>query len=406
MRPTLPLLLLTILACRGEPPRSGPIADARLAALVDSLTPAVERAVGLQFREPPQSAVRTREQVRAYLTVKLDEELPPERARGIEAGYRLFGMIPDSMDLRTLLLDLLTEQVVGFYDADSAMLFAVAEAPEDQLKIMTAHEMVHALQGQHVAIDSILDARGNNDRTTAAQAILEGQAMVASIKTMTPDMDVLSDPGMWEMMREQARDAQNTMPAFAAAPLVVREGLIFPYIEGADFMRWWAAAPAHAGTMPYGRRMPVSTEQILHPERYAEGDAPLIIAFDSTDSYQTLHEDVLGELEIRALDATLSGAANAVYNIPLGWAGDRYRVVETPDGPALVWYVAWDNARSADRFRMTTGIRLATLKRPGYHATFEMLDLSGRPASKFVMAPINWPGRNNLRAIGDGRAVP
>ncbi len=394
---TVPTVLtaLTLLACRGKPAvttSTGGSAEARLAAMVDSLRGPVESATGLTFRAPPRSAVRTREQVRAYLTAKLDEDLPPERARGIEAAYRLFGMIPDSLDIRALMLDLLTEQIVGFYDPDSAMLFGVGNAPEDELRVMAAHEMVHALQGQYLALDSILDARGDNDRTTAAQAILEGQAMVASIRAISPGPDLLAQPGVWEMFREQARNAQVSMPSFAAAPLVVREGLMFPYIEGAEFMRWWGADTARGESQPFGAKMPVSTEQILHPERYRKGDAPAPIAFAAGESGQVLHEDALGELEIRLLGATLAGRGTVSYQPPLGWAGDRYRVISTPDGPALIWYLAFDDTQSGERFRAGIGRRLQALERPGYRAALETTAIGAREGVRFIMAPEGWSG--------------
>ncbi len=385
MRRLLPIMLLAA-ACRGEAVRtpSGDEADARFAALVDTLSPAVEKAVGLAFREPPRSAVRSREQVRRYLEAKLDEELPPERLSGIETAYRLFGLIADSVQLRPLMLDLLTEQVVGFYDPDSAMLFGVSGAPPDQLRIMAAHEMVHALQGQYLPLDSILDQRGSNDRATAAQAVLEGQAMVASIGAVTGS-DALSDPGMWALFREQARNAQQSMPLFAAAPLIVREALIFPYIEGAEFMRWWASSP-HADTMPYGPRMPESTEQILHPERYAAGDRPLELAFAPASS-RVLHEDALGELEIRILGAVLDGTDEVAYAMPLGWAGDRYRITETGAGPALEWHIAFDDARMRDRFAAGTGARLAARRRDGYSPLLTPVDIRGKPGLQYLLTP-------------------
>ena len=388
MRRLLPsALLVVVVACRGEAPRtpSTDEAEAHFAALVDTLTPAVEEAVGLSFREPPRSAVRSREQVRRYLEAKLDEELPPARLGGIETAYRLFGLIADSVQLRPLMLDLLTEQVVGFYEPDSSMLFGVSGAPPDQLRLMAAHEMVHALQGQYLPLDSILDQRGSNDRSTAAQAILEGQAMVASIRAVT-GTEALSDPGIWALFREQARNAQQSMPLFAAAPLIVREALIFPYIEGAEFMRWWASSP-HADTMPYGPRMPESTEQILHPDRYAAGDRPLAVSFAATTD-SVIHDDALGELEIRILGAALNGNDEVAYTVPLGWAGDRYRVIETPGGPALEWLIAFDDARSRDRFATGIGAKLVASRREGYRGQVEPVDIEGRPGLRYRLAPV------------------
>lgn len=391
----LPLFLLVAAACRGRPaaPAAGSgAAESRLAQLVDSLRVPVEKSTGLVFRAPPRSAVRSREQLRAYLAAKLDEDLPPERARGIGTAYRLFGMIPDTLDVRALLLDLLTEQVVGFYDPDSATLFGVGNAPDDQLRIMAAHELVHALQGQYLPLDSILSSHADNDRTSAAQAVLEGQAMVASIRAITPGMDVMSDPNVWEMFREQSRNAQSVMPKFAAAPLVVREGLIFPYLEGAEFMRWWGKQPGRSDTVPYGPRMPVSTEQILHPERYASGDAPVALRFERAGSDPVLHEDALGELETRILGAALLGRQTVSYTPPVGWAGDRYRVTGTAGGPALVWYIAFDDRASADRFLASIGRQLAAIRRPDYRATVDRITLGGREAARFVIAPAEWEG--------------
>jgi len=119
-------LLATAGACRGQRPGAGDSGALELQRLVDSLRSPVERAAGLRFRAPPRSALRTREQVRGYLLAKLDQELPPPRMRGLETAYRLFGLLPDTLELRGLLLDLYAEQVAGYYDPDSAMLFGVA----------------------------------------------------------------------------------------------------------------------------------------------------------------------------------------------------------------------------------------------------------------------------------------
>ena len=192
----------------------------------------------------------------------------PDRLRGLETTYRLFGLLPDTLHLRALLVDLYSEQVAGFYDPDSATLFGVEGSDPDRLRLVLAHEMIHALQGQHLRLDSILDDRRNNDRLSAAQAILEGQATLASLDVLAPGQDVAQNPQFWELYRDQVRQQQTSMPVFREAPLILRESLIFPYLQGAEFMHWWAESPFR-DTLPYGRRMPQSTEQILHPERYA-----------------------------------------------------------------------------------------------------------------------------------------
>ncbi len=382
------LLLAGALAgCRGD--ARGADSVGQLAALVDSLTPGVERATGLKFRSPPRSALRSREQVRGYLIAKLDEELPPDRLRGIETAYRLFGLLPDTLQLRALLLDLYTEQVAGYYDPDSATLFGVSGADRAQLRLVLAHELIHALQGQYLPLDSILGETSNNDRLTAAQAVLEGQATLSSIEVLAPGQDVAGRPEFWELYREQVREQQSSMPVFRRAPLVLREALIFPYLQGAEFMHWWRLSPL-ADTLPYGPRMPVSTEQILHPDRYARGDMPLGLVL--ADDAATMYEDVLGENEIRVVLATLAGSNEVQTVVPLGWGDDRYRLYETAGGPALVWYAVWDDERAAGRFLRSAGAAWRRPGRPGYRATVESLEVGGRAATRYILAPSGWPG--------------
>lgn len=385
-------VLLVALACRGERPK--PVSPDALSRMVDSLRGRVEQATGLRFKSPPRSALRTREQVRAYLLRKLDEELPPSKLMGLETAYRLFGLFPDTLKLRPLLLELYTEQVAGYYDPDSAMLFGVTGADPIQLRVVVAHEMVHALQGERMPLDSILSDKSNNDRLAAAQSILEGQATLGGMKALfPPNLDPTRDPEFWSEYSAQIRGGQASMPVFARAPLVVREALIFPYLVGAEFMHWWETSPFH-DSVPYGPRMPVSTEQVLYPDRYAKRDVPVSLSYPAGTG--VLYEDVLGESEIQVLIARLQGANEVRGRSPIGWGGDRYRVSQTPAGPALVWHVVWDDKRSGEDFLQRHGGKLRTTTRKGYRATLDVLDLNGRPATRYVLAPAGWEGWADL----------
>ncbi|MEO8633873.1 MAG: hypothetical protein ABI587_01215 [Gemmatimonadales bacterium] len=381
-------------ACRGRKPAQGGEAIARL---VDSLVPAVEKATGLRFRAPPRSAVRTRDQVRAYLLQKLDQELPPERARGLQATYRLLGLLPDTLDLRALLLDLYTEQIIGFYEPDSSMLFVVANPNPGAVTAAVAHELVHALQHQYVALDSILRQTGDNDRLAAAQAILEGQATLAGLQVMVPDQNLFAMPEFWETYHEQFRSQQIAMPVYNKAPRIVRESIIFPYLAGADFLRWWAGSELH-DTLPYGRRMPVSTEQILHPDRYGKGDVPLTLRFISEEP-RVIFDDVMGEFDLRILAADLANAAEVHTPLALGWGGDRLRVYETPTGPALVWYIAWDDLTARTRWLATSGQRLESRRRLGYRLEISSILIGEHPSTRIVIGPNDWPGWQKVTGV-------
>ena len=392
-----PFLALAILAaattsCRGQAP--APPAGDGFARMVDSLAPIVARAAGLEFRQPPRAALRSRDEVRRYLLAKVEHELPPERLEGMTATYRLLGLLPDTLDLRKLLVDLLAEQVVGYYDPDSAMLFGVAGAQQTELQLVVAHELTHALQDQYLPLDSILQLEHESDRQTAAQAVIEGQAMIVSLQAFVPDPALILAPGFWETARGQVRAMQGGTPVFRSAPLVLRESLLFPYLDGAEFVIWWERSELKDST-PYGRRLPTSTEQILHPDRYVKGDAPLTVRFKGAAD-GVLQEDTMGEMELRILDGHLAGRDQRNESaVPYGWAGDRYRTLRTPDGPALVSYVVWDTARDRDRWLEAGGAQLAAQHRPGYRHAVEAVEVDGRAATRAIIAPDGWPGWNS-----------
>ena len=161
------------------------------------------------------------------------------------------------------------------------------------LRLTVAHELVHALQDQYLPLDSILKDKSNNDRSAAAQAILEGQANYASIVMLQGAEIAQSRPS--GTSSASTGDQMLSGGSMGDAPAVLREGLLFPYLAGAEFMLWWGQSPFR-DTLPYGPRMPRSTEQIMHPERYERGDRPIDVRF--TDTVPGSYEDVLGEFDI------------------------------------------------------------------------------------------------------------
>ncbi len=394
-----PLAVLTLLtvACRGEPPRPvESLEQHQLDSMVVALMPAVSKAAGLQFKSTPRAAVRTKDQVREYLLAKLAQELPPDQLDGMVSAYRLLGLIPDTLDVGKLFVDLYTEQVAGFYEPDSSTLFAVEGADDLMLRGTLAHELVHALQDQYLPLDSIMSDRSDADRLAAAQAMLEGQATLVMVLVLAPDQDFLGDDDRWKLLRDQLAAPQQGLDVFNNAPLVIRSGLIFPYLEGASFVRWFDNN--HAGEEPYDSLMPASTEQVLHPDRYQGGDEPVTLHFTG-DSTDVIHEDTFGEYEMLVLRSVLAGIDAIATDVPLGWGGDRMRVYRSPGGPALVWYSVWDDAASADNFRTRVVGRLTRLGRAGYRTVLDRVPVGELPGVRVVIAPDGWSGWDHLPSV-------
>jgi hypothetical protein len=383
------VLLLGLASCV----RSQPSTEQEVRRLAADVIPRVERSVGLVFRVPPAFAVRTRAQVEQYLIARLDAEYPPEQMGHIALAYRLFGVIPDTLDFRALLLGVLSEQVVGYFDPDSTTLYVVDGTDPVQVRLVLAHELVHALQGQYVPLDSILESAGDNDRKMAAQAVLEGQATLASLTAMLDSAQVQRLGNFWRDLRENVRQAQERMPVFASAPLIVREGLLFPYLAGADFMRWFESV--YPDTQPYGPRMPRSTEQILHPERYRAGDEPVPLRISPATSAtgELVYQDDWGEFETRIVLQELTGSESLATAGALGWAGDRFAVFRASGGYAVVWWTAWDDTRAAEKFATVLGRSWGERRgAAGRRWAVDQETVAGRPVVRLIDAPDDWAG--------------
>jgi len=374
----------------------GARADAQFERDVQSIAsdvrPHIETAVGLEFKYSPNVAVKTRAEVNEYLQRKMAAEFPPEEISRISLAYRLLRLIPADLDLESILVDLYTEQVVGFYDPATDTLYVVTGSDQLGLNLIVAHELVHALQAQHVNLDSILSSRGDNDRQMAAQAVFEGQGVLASLMAIMPDRSVDVIGEMWQQVRSSMRQQQEGMPVLGSAPLILRETLIFPYLEGADFVRWFTEE--HPGAQPYDSRMPVSTEQILDPGRYRAGDQPVRLQFP--DAGPVTYQDGLGQMEMRIFVTELTGSASSAQEAVEDWGGDRYAVYRAGNDHGIVWWTVWDTEAAAQRFAdllrrewpasLPTGRDFRVLQR----------NIGSRPAVALVDGPLGWATLNQV----------
>ena len=71
--------------------------------------------------------------------------------------------------------------------------------------------------------------------------------------------------------------------------------------------------------------------------------------------------------------------------------------MDTPGGPALVWYIVFDDPAAAARFERQAG-KLSATDRAGYLARFEPVTLDGKPGARYVLAPVTWTGWTALPA--------
>ena len=201
------LSALALAACRrGEAAGDGPYAD-KVAADV----PKIEAALGVKFKTPPKLELRSRDEVRKFLVDKLQEPGMQKQLANQEALYKMLGLVRDTMHLADFYVKVLTEQIMGFYDPKTKVLYVVNGAPEEYVGITIMHELIHALQDQYANLDSLEHIEGDDDRQLAAQAVVEGQATYDQAYIMAGGGGNIAAqlPGGWESIRQMIREAAD-----------------------------------------------------------------------------------------------------------------------------------------------------------------------------------------------------
>jgi hypothetical protein len=362
----------------------------------------IEKAVGLTFKTPPKLEMRSKAQVREFVMKQFTDSQAVRDIAGQEAAYKRLGMIPDTLNLRSFLTNLLEEQIVGYYDPRTKILYVVEGAPKEMASITITHELVHALQDQYISLDSVQHIRDDNDRLSAAQAVFEGQAVYEQISIMIGGTNIAMNlPGGWDRIRELIRESQASMPIFAAAPRVIQETLIFPYLSGAEFYRNYRERKS--STAIY-KDMPASTEQIIHPAAFfVNRDAPTKVSLGALSNATLSYQNDIGEFETRLFLFEHLKDQNEAVRGASGWDGDRYAVVNTPQGPGIAWLTVWDSPVEAGEFydlagqavekRFNTKARTSaattgkTYSAAGRSIQLTTAEVQGRPVVVYVDVP-------------------
>jgi hypothetical protein len=382
--------------------------DPSLNAKVAEMIPQIEGAMGLKFKTPPVVDSRSREEVRSFLVAQLEDSATARELEGQELVLKRLGLMEESQSLKQLYLDVLEEQIAGYYDPKTEVLYLVDGTGPEIRDITLTHELVHALQDQYFPLDSIQDMRGQDDRQLAAHAVMEGQATLEQMVIMFgQDLNTLI-PGGWESVRQMIRDEQVRMPRFAAAPIVVQEMLLFPYLAGADFVRRFKEHRPGENVL---ENIPLSTEQLLHTTAFLSGrDDPSEIQLPPLNGHTALYENSMGEFGTRIfLYEHLRRAEDALRGA-MGWDGDRYVLFRAGESTGIAWVSVWDSNVEAAEFRDQVARHLETSfrsprrrlmpgdRRPGALDGMEYIaegrimylagaEIGGRPAVIYVDVP-------------------
>lgn len=366
--------LLGVLVCACAALRDGTRLDPGvLAALVARTEAARERSLP----EPIAARVLAPGQVRGVLARELAAALEPgEIARGAEAA-RALGLLAPEADLGASLLDFGAEGLGGFYTPVWHRLYVVDPAPAPWWGLfgppsrprhlpvdVLVHELAHALQAAHSNLMEVtLGLREQDDLAFALGALLEGDALWASFRDAE-----LREGAAPPAPAEVARDMSAAWAAaeYPDVPRIVREPLVLQYPLGYALAVRLAARGGVAALDAALADPPLSSEQLLHLERWLEPatrDAPafLLLPDAGPPGCAPLHRATLGELGLRIWLAELRGAQSAVASPAAGWDGDRLHVWRCADGAAFAWWLRFDAPAEAEEFAVVAGDALAAL---------------------------------------------
>ena len=298
---------------------------------------------------PPE--IITRDELADELEQLFEEEYPPEEQERDNIALRALGLLEPGQDVAELQLQLLGDQVLGFYDDVDKRMVVVSDAGLDaEAKLTYAHEYTHALQDAAFGLDSLqTDEVGEDDRALARTAMIEGDATVTMLAWafayLTPE--------------ELMQIGTGAVPDTSGIPSWMVEQLQFPYNEGA----LWAGALTVNPTQPDFDALdaayedpPESTEQIIEVAAWPNGDEPasvetLDLAAALGEGWSEVDSTPIGQASIEIMLAYLGVERAVASGAADGWGGDQAVIASGPDDAfAVAWHLAWDATSDGDEF--------------------------------------------------------
>jgi hypothetical protein len=343
---------------------ASPTASADASAIYAAVNEQVREIRGLDEKTPVEPRIVSPEEMATVVTKSFQEDAPPELIAGYDRLYKGLGLMSADDALSDLYVDLLESQVAGLYVPKDKGLYVVSKeggvGPVE--RVFYAHEYDHALQDQNFDLETFTDGlTDQTDRQLARQSLVEGDAYVL----MTYWLQQHLTPEELTEVVAAGSDPEATA-ALEKIPPIIQAQLLFSALQGTQ---WVIGEQVGGGWEAIDRAFadpPDSTEQILHPEKWASREAPIAVdlpddlAAAMGDGWSVALEDTMGEHQTSIwLDSADAAAA-------VGWGGDRIVVLEGPGETwAIGWRTDWDTTGDAQEFELAATGRVASAGGPG-----------------------------------------
>jgi hypothetical protein len=326
------------------PERGDPKPVGETPADIERVEDQVEQVRGFDFEHPVAIEPVTGDQIERRLEANFEKTVPEALYARRSRAWETIGVVPPGTDIREALHAFQSGQVVGFYNpANQALVYIGQDELTTTSRYILAHELTHAIDDQRFDLTRLdpLTANCDDEAFMAGLGAVEGSAQFFATQVILRFPDASeefggSDPG-----------SIDDVP-----PFIVRTQL-WPYDAGMRFIDHLDTRGGEDAVDAALERFPVSTEQVIHPERYPnDTPQPVDIADLSSrlpGSWRDLDVMIVGEawlqimLGLRIDDGTGERAA-------AGWDGGIYRAWTDGDRVAVVLKTVWDTRADAQEF--------------------------------------------------------
>lgn len=335
---------------RAQTSGTGPALNAAIVSTTAAVLKETSELRELAILREVKSGAQSREEIQKAIVKNLDADTTPEEIHAVEVLLKVFGLVPKEFAYRAFLIGLLTEQVAGYYDPKAQQFYLADWIELEGQKPIMAHELTHALQDQHFNLRRFEKwPRGDSDAELAAHALIEGDATLAMVFYIER-----SESRALAYLRALGAESSEHV---RKAPRALRESLLFPYEEGT---RWASQVHMRGGWSMISRafaKLPQSSEQILHPEKYFAYEAPQKVSLPEFRSvlgpgWRRIDSDVNGEWGYYLILGEFLNNSREAKRAAAGWGGDRYVLYETgkPGEVFVAQLTAWDTQADAREF--------------------------------------------------------
>jgi hypothetical protein len=330
--------------------------DATVQADMDRLKTEVEDIRGLSMEGSIPAYVVDRTQAENILLNEYDRIGYRDTIQNDAKALAALGFIKPTYDLAKYALTRLADGVLGFYMPADPAIYIIGNRFAGMERWTFTHEYDHALVHSHYAAVGIMEddpmCANDSQRCEAIRALVEGDAMLVMMfwrdQYASPydERDIALYPYPFLLPPEQ-----NTPPY--VTPMVE-----FSYYGGLVFVGTLWEKGNWAEVNKAYENLPVSTEQILHPEKYLNREKPAVMKIPNLESalgsdWALVKSDSLGEymsylLLAYGADNTSQIPSDTAETAAAGWGGDHYLVFSSSDGEKLLLAAEWNWDTDAD----------------------------------------------------------